>query len=325
MKRIVVTGATSMVGVALLEAALQDGSLSAAYAVVRPGSQKLSRLPKDGRIRVVPCDVEEYDTLAGKIPEQCDVFFHLAWPRTETYRESCQDILRKSRCIQTALAAVMAAKELGCGKFVGAGSQSEYGIENSGKMSPETYCRPVRADGVLHLAAGQLAHIVSKNLGMSSIWMRIFSVYGRYDRDNSMISTTIRKLRAGQHCSFTPCEQMWDYLAAEDLGRAFYLAGERASGQRTYCVGCGQARPLREYIETLRDVVAPGAELGFGELPYPQDAVMYLCADTTALRRDTGWTPQIGFRDGIRRIYEFQNDRPDADEGRKAAQKGRDT
>ena len=306
MKKIVITGATSMVGVALIETALKDDCLSTVYAIVRPRSQKLSRLPKDERVKIVPCGMDEYDLLTGKIADKCDVFFHLAWPRTATYQESYEDILLKSRCIQTTLVAVKSAKELGCSKFVGAGSQSEFGVSCAEKMSPETPCSPVRADGVLHLAAGQLVHILSKAYGMTGIWIRIFSIYGKYDRENSMIASTIKKMSGGVHCSFTACEQMWDYLSAEDAARAFYLAGEKVTGNRTYCVGYGQARPLREYIETIRDVVAPQTELVFGGVPYPADAVMYLCADIAELQHDTGWSPQVRFEKGIRQIYEFE-------------------
>lgn len=35
-----------------------------------------------------------------------------------------------------------------------------------------------------------------------------------------------------------------------------------------YCIGSGQARPLREYIETLRDAVDPSLPLGIGDKNY---------------------------------------------------------
>ena len=70
-----------------------------------------------------------------------------------------------------------------------------------------------------------------------------------------------------------------------------------------YCVGSGEARPLKEYISTIRDVVAPGANLGVGELPYPPNPLMRLCADISLLVKDTGWQPKIDFRTGIERLY----------------------
>lgn len=293
-----------MIGIALITAALSDPDIKKIYAVVRPETEKRCRIPQDSRVIVVPCGMEHYSRLASMISEPCDVFYHLAWPRTPTYEEGYEEILHKCRSMQAVSEAVYAASELGCSKFAGAGSQSEYGPLSVEKISPEMPCHPVRADGVLHLAAGRLAWILCRQLRMSCIWMRIFSVYGRYDRADSMICSTIAKLRKGMHCSFTPSEQMWDYLAADDIGRAFYLVGKKSEGHHVYCVGSGEAKPLRSYIETIRDLVSPGTQLGFGELAYPQDPVMHLCADITALCRDTGWMPEITFEEGIRMLCE---------------------
>lgn len=303
MKRIVVTGATSMIGAALIEAVLAGSEVENIYAIVHPGTRKINRLPKDPRIFVIECDLSGYEILPELIPHSCDVFYHFAWPRTETYLESFEDVCQKAENIRACLMAVKAAKELGCSTFVGAGGQSEYGIAHTGKLAPDTPCEPVRADGVLKYAAGKLARIQAESYGMSCIWMRIFSVYGRYDRPNSMVSTTIRRLHHKEHCSFTPSQQMWDYLNAEDIGRAFYLAGKLSGGSKVYCIGSGEERPLHEFIEIIRDIVDPTADLGIGEVPYPANPVMRLCADISDFQRDTGWKPKVRFEDGIRKLY----------------------
>lgn len=304
MKTIVITGATSMIGAALVEAALRDKEIRRIYAVIRPNSTKLQRLCKeDPRIIIIPCELNQYSALPSMIHEKCDVFFHLAWPRTLTYEESYEDIQRKIESLQAVAGAVNVAAKMGCHKFVGAGSQSEYGIVK-GRIDLETPCCPVNADGMIHLTAGKLAEIIAGKCGISCIWMRIFSVYGKNDRDNSMIITTVNKLMEGKHCSFTPSEQKWDYLSAEDAGRAFYLAGKNAEGIKTYCLGSGEGKYLRDYIKIIRDIVSPGAALGFGELPYPNDAVINLDVDIHDLEKDTGWSPRISFEDGIQALYD---------------------
>ena len=96
MKNIIVTGATSMIGVALIQAALQDGGLERVYAVVRPETQRLCRLPQDKRIEVIACEQQDYDRLPALMHETCDVLYHLAWPRTPTYSENSNVFLKKS-------------------------------------------------------------------------------------------------------------------------------------------------------------------------------------------------------------------------------------
>ena len=46
----------------------------------------------------------------------------------------------------------------------------------------------------------------------------------------------------------------------------------------------------------------PNVPLVFGGKPYAKNQVMYLTADISDLKRDTGFEPQISFEEGISRI-----------------------
>lgn len=310
MKKVIITGATSMLGVALVERLLKSDKIERIYAVVRPYScdkkvvEKRARIPSDSRITIIKCDISDYIKLPNLIHDDCDTFYHMAWPRTATYGENIEDMLSKCDSVRYVIEAVGAAGKLGCQKFVGAGSQSEYGIPLNGNYSINQECRPVRADGVFHLAAGQAARMASELLGLKCIWMRIFSVYGINDRPNSMVSATIDKLIKGEHCSFTKSEQNWDYVYADDVAEAFYLVGDKINEHRTYNMAYGKSCQLRDYIEIIRAVVAPNASLGIGELEYPDNAIMNMNVDVSDLIKETGWKPQVDFKTGIKRIYE---------------------
>ena len=299
MKKIVVTGATSMIGIAVVEACLKH-DVELIYAVVRPNSANLSRIPKDDRIRVIECDMDQYATLEKLIDEKCDTFYHIAWSVTGRKRNS--DIYGQVKNIQFTLDALHAASAIGCTKFIGAGSQAEYGkldVEKIGIYSP---VNPVQPYGIAKYAAGKLVVEEAKLFGISCIWVRIFSIYGKYDKPSTMISSSIKKMKAGEHVSFTAGEQMWDYLYSEDAGEAFYLIGEKVDENKVYCLGSGQAKKLRWFIEIMRDVVNPTLTLGLGEIPYTEETVMNLCADISELQTDTGWCPKTPFEDGIRML-----------------------
>lgn len=98
--------------------------------------------------------------------------------------------------------------------------------------------------------------------------------------------------------------QEWDYLNADDAGRAFYLAGERCGKSAVYCLGSGQKRPLREYVEEAARLSGYRLPVGYGEVPYTGNSVMKLCADISSLTRDTGFVPRISFTEGIRELIE---------------------
>lgn len=297
MNTMIVTGATSMIGSALIRACLKHG-IQRIYAVVRPACGKLDRLPEDGRIIVVTCAADAYASLPEMIPEPCDVFYHIAWSLTGAARN--ENLLEQAKNVQYTLEAFQAAVALGCKKFIGAGSQAEYGKLDIDKIGPLTPVNPVQPYGIAKYAAGKMAIEAAKRAGISCLWVRIFSVYGIYEKPTAMISASLQKMLRGEKVSFTAGEQMWDYLFSEDAGEAFYLIGEKAVGQKVYCLGSGQARILWTYIQEMRDLVDPALEIGLGDLPYTDGTLMHLCADIGPLFADTGFVPMTSFADGIR-------------------------
>lgn len=295
MQRIIVTGATSMIGTALINECIKKGI--EVYAVLRASSGKKMRLPESEKLHMVDCSLEELETLPQKIMEKCDTFYHIAWGNTGENRNSSTEL--QSRNIAYTLAAVKAAYALGCRRFIGAGSQAEYGPMDVDKISPDSPVNPTTPYGAAKLASGQLARMLCKELGMECIWPRIFSVYGIYEKETTMVASGLRKMLAGEKTSFTPALQRWDYLFSADAGRAYYLIGEKGKDGAVYCVGSGKAAPLKDYIEIMAELTG-AEETGIGVRPYPAGAVMNLCADISSLTADTGFVPEYTFREGIR-------------------------
>ena len=289
-----------MIGVALIEECLRHDI--EIYALVRSSSGKAGRLPLSEKIHLTDCSLEDLSDLPGRIPGGCDTFYHIAWGNTGEARNKSTEL--QSRNIFYTLQAVRAAAELGCRRFIGAGSQAEYGPMDVEKISPDSPVNPSTPYGASKLAAGHLAGMLCRELGMECIWPRIFSVYGKYEKETTMVASGLRKMLAGEPTEFTPAMQRWDYLYSRDAGRAFYLIGEKGKGGSVYCVGSGQARPLKEYIEEMAALTGAGKP-GIGAKPYPPGAVMNLCADIGTLTGDTGFIPEYTFEQGIRETIEW--------------------
>lgn len=284
-----------MIGAALIKECIKKGI--EVYAVIRASSGKKMRLPESEKLHMVDCSLEELEALPQKITEKCDTFYHIAWGNTGENRNSSTEL--QSRNIAYTLAAVKAAYALGCRRFIGAGSQAEYGPMDVDKISPDSPVNPTTPYGAAKLASGHLARMFCKELGMECIWPRIFSVYGIYEKETTMVASGLRKMLAGEKTSFTPALQRWDYLFSADAGRAYYLIGEKGKDGAVYCVGSGRAAPLKDYIEIMAELTG-AEETGIGARPYPAGAVMNLCADISSLTADTGFVPEYTFREGIR-------------------------
>ena len=301
MERIIITGATGMIGAALTRACVEAGVR--VVAVVRPDSARLHCLPISPLVEVVECALTELSQLPKRINGSADAFFHLGWGHTGPAK--FENILYQTKNIDATLLALSAAKELGCAVFIGTGSQAEYGPLDLERITPENPCNPKLAYGICKYAAGKLAFLEGERIGLPVAWVRVFSVYGPGDKPSTMIASTLRRMLADERVSFTLGEQLWDYLYCDDAARALYLLGQRggkASG--VFCLGSGNARPLAEYIRSMAKAAGYALPLGIGELSYAPNQVMRLCADISSLTQETGFLPAVSFEEGICRTIE---------------------
>lgn len=303
MERVVITGPTGSIGIALINKLVNEGVK--VIAVCRLGSKRIERIPNNELVSVVECGLEEISKLSNMINDKCDIFYHFAWDGT--FGNSRNDMELQNNNVKYALDAVRVAKELGCSKFIGAGSQAEYG-RVEGTLTNTTPAFPENGYGIAKLCAGQMTRILCEQLGIEHVWTRILSIYGPYDGENTMIMSVISKLLKREKPSLTAGEQMWDYLYSKDVANAFYLIAQKGKSGSIYCLGGGKARPLREYVEILRDEIDKDLPLGIGDIPYGDKQVMHLCADIDNLVEDTGFKTQYSFEDGIKETIEWCKD-----------------
>lgn len=300
MKRTIITGATGAIGIALINECI-DNDIEV-LVITHRASKRNDRIPKHPLVSISYADISDLSALENDTGKTYDALFHLAWMGSAG--QGRNDMYLQNDNVRYALDAVGLAERFGCKTFVGAGSQAEYG-RASGILKPDTPVNPEMGYGYAKLCAGYMTREYAAQKRLKHIWARILSVYGPYDGEQSMIMSTVRKLLKGEVPKLTKGEQMWDYLYSKDAARAFRLLAEKGKNGKTYVLGGGSARPLKEYIEEIRDAAAPGAELALGAIPYGEKQVMYLCADITDLKEDTGFAPEYTFSRGIREVLDW--------------------
>ena len=297
MRSAVISGATGAIGTALTKKLVNEGVK--VLILCRKDSKRTQNIIESPLVKVKYCALDELSSLTNDTGEEYDVFYHFAWMGAAG--PGRHDMYLQNENVKFALDAVEAAKRFGCKTFIGAGSQAEYG-RVEGLLRPDTPTFPEMGYGYAKLCAGQMTRDYAHQLGLQHVWTRILSVYGPNDGAQSMVMSTINKLRNGETPQFTKGEQMWDYLYSGDAANAFYLLGDRGIDGKTYVIGSGKARPLAEYIEIIRDEVNPDAKIELGAIPYAPKQVMHLQADISELQKDTGFEPMVGFENGIRNI-----------------------
>lgn len=297
VENVVITGATSFIGVNLIKALLTENYQI--YAVIRPNSQKSGLLPISKKIHLIEAEMVDYSKLDQFIPKPCDVFVHLAWNGTRG--ASRMNMAMQEQNYQCSIKALNAALRLGCSMAISAGSQAEYGLCNNA-ISEDTPCHPNTEYGKWKLKFYEDAFKLCQANNVHFKEPRIFSVYGPGDFDGTLVISTLRKMLNNQDCKLTKCKQMWDFIFIDDVIKGIIKLIDTDCSDGIYNFASGTARPLKSFIEEMYHITHSKSKLLYGAIPYPETGLINILPLVDKLQNETGWHAQVTFEQGISRI-----------------------
>ncbi|MBF0283475.1 MAG: NAD(P)-dependent oxidoreductase [Magnetococcales bacterium] len=296
--RIFLTGSTGFVGSWLLARLLESGHEVAIPLRSASDPWRIRALLEHPRLRVIPGGWNDAEPLRPLLATfRPEALAHLAWGGV---MNTARNDPSQADNVGLTLRLIQLAAESGATRFLGVGSQAEYGPHNA-PQDESTPTRPTTLYGAAKLSTRLMSEIICRERRMGFVWVRIFSTFGPLDHPGWMIPTLIRELLAGKRPALTPGEQLWDFLYVEDAADALARLLETPTAEGVFNLGSGSAPPLRQTIEALRDAIDPALPLGFGDIPYRPDQVMLLQAVTTRLQQATGWQPRIPLEEGLAR------------------------
>lgn len=166
-------------------------------------------------------------------------------------------------------------------------------------------------------AADQYVRDYARIFGLRTCVFRQSCIYGRRQfgiEDQGWVAWFIIAAELGRPLTiFGDGKQVRDVLFVDDLIGAYDAAWrsiDTTSGQ-VYNLGGGPANTI-----SLRDLLGLLSELRGEKVPVsyddwrPGDQPVYV-SDIRKARDDFGWTPQVGWRDGVDRLYEWVRENRD--------------
>ncbi len=297
MKSAIVTGAAGFVGKAVVKELIKNNVH--VFAVDLPSSPK-DDLPKE--VEIVEADFTQYRLLTNLLRRsEAEVFYHFAWAGTSGQARS--DIALQLSNVSASCEAVKIASSLGCKRFVFPASIMQF--EADALLEMEQSPGESAIYSVSKKAADSMARITAAKYGIEYVAGLISNIYGPGETSPRLVNSTIRKLLNGEHTSFSPGEQLYDFIYSEDAARAFYFIGNAGKSGAMYYIGNQAPRPLKEFLLEIRDVVSPGTKLGIGEISFSGISLTYREFDMKRLHRELGFEPKVSFQEGIKQTAEW--------------------
>ncbi len=171
-----------------------------------------------------------------------------------------------------------------------------------------------------------LAHAYAKLYNIPSTGLRFFTVYGPAGRPDMFYYSATKRLAAGEKIrifNYGNMKRDFTYIddIVEGILRVMQGAPEKSAGEdglpvppyAVYNIGGGQPVNLLDFVATLQEELVRGGVLpanydfeSHRELAGMQPGdVPITYADSAALERDYGFTPQIDIRTGLRKFAEW--------------------
>ncbi|MEO5866811.1 MAG: NAD(P)-dependent oxidoreductase [Sphingomonas sp.] len=290
---VLVTGATGFVGAAVVRAAQAAGiDVRATGRAISPGRLLGNPVPY---YQLDLSDGDAIDTLLATVRPA--IVIHAAW--TGVSGEARAGDIQFANITATCRLADAAIRYGAC-KFIGIGSQAEYG-QLRGPVDETHLPMPSTPYGAAKLSACHFARQRCEAAGVAFTWLRLFATYGPGDNSTWLIPRLIGQMAAGKSPELTPGTQRWDYLFNDDTAAGILAAALNDEARGTFNLSRGDAVPVRDIALMIRDRVAPRLELVFGKIPFGPNQIMHMEGDNRALCAATGWSPQVSLADGLDR------------------------
>lgn len=200
--------------------------------------------------------------------------------------------------VQGTVRVLEAARAAGVEKLVYAASSSCYGLA----AVPTREDHPIRPQYPYALSkyqGEQAALHWHQVYGLPINAIRIFNAYGTRSRTSgaygAVFGVFLRQKLAGQ--PFTVVgdgTQTRDFLYVSDVSAAFFAAATTRRVGEIWNLGAGQPQSVNRIVELLG-----GDKIHIPKRPGEPDCTF---ADITKIKAELGWSPQVSFEEGVKRL-----------------------
>ena len=303
--RTAILGAGGFIGTHLTRRLVADG-----YAVRAFGRHFLSRPHLHGA-EIFEGDFNDQTVLSTAI-EGAEIVIHLIHATFPTVA-NIEMIADLERSVAGSVRMLNAAKAQGVRRvlFLSSGG-TVYGPTVRCPISEEHPTNPISAYGINKLAIEKYVALHETMFGLEGFVMRLANPYGPLQtgsRQQGLIPTVFSRMAAGQPITiFGDGSETRDYVFIDDVADAVARLVTYEGAQRCFNIGSGGAgKSIRDVVTAIEAATGLPAKIEFR--PRRAFDVQSNVLDCGRLMRETGWSPQTPFDQGVARTVEWLKDR----------------
>lgn len=236
------------------------------------------------------------------------IVFHLAAQGVQyAPRHDWREIVRTN--VLGTLALLNGAHKAGTvERFVTVGTAFEYGNCIHKNITTEDPLRPFNLYSASKAAMSLLVPTCGKDIDMSVILLRLFTIYGPNETRTKLIPTLITRILAGERVPLTGGKQVRDFTYVEDAIDAILQAGSvsmDATDQRVLNIGSGNVASVAEVARLIEGMVDSTGRVEIGALPYRPNEIWSLVPDLADSEVFLNWKARISLKEGLKKTIQW--------------------
>ena len=298
MKSAIVTGANGFIGKAVCKVLLENGVKT--YAIVRDRNS-MSDLLQYEQLVVEEADFATYNLLPKKMKEPIDVFYHFSWEGA--FGSILSDYTQQIKNIQYTCDTISIAHEIGCNKFIMAGTINELELMQFFHAEQQVP-RPACIYGIAKLACDLMCKTIAADFGIQYNTAIIGSCFGPGDKSKRIHNAFISSMIHGVKPKLVEATNLHDWIYIDDVADMFYAIGCKSVNMKNYYIGHNKLRVLKDILLEVRDILNPEMVITFGEVKAPF-LIDYSLVDINSVYEDTDYKCNSIFKECIVKTAEW--------------------